>query len=95
MPLAMASFRKHWFIGVLLLLLVVWGVLGLAYVSGAEGVTVRVRGGQSATLDFMRDQEEPVVLGLTDSVGLELASDGSVPGELRGRVISLESVPVP
>ena len=91
----MAAFRKHWFLGILVILLAVWGALGLAYLLGAEGVTVRARGGQSATLDFMRDQEEPVVLGLTDSVGLELAGDGSESGLISGRIIGLESVPVP
>ncbi|EDM78424.1 hypothetical protein PPSIR1_06231 [Plesiocystis pacifica SIR-1] len=95
MQLSMASWRKHWFLGILVILLAVWGGLALAYLSGAEGVTVRARGGQSATLDFMRDQEEPVVLGLTDNVGLELADGGSEPGRVTGHIVSLESVPVP
>lgn len=93
----MSSFRRHWFIGLLLLLLGVWAVFGLAYLSGADGVTVRARGGQSVTLDFMRDQENPVVLGLAESVGLELETDGSTgapPGELSGVLIELEPVPL-
>ena len=91
----MAGFRTHWFLGILIIILGVWAVLGLAYLFGAEGVTVRVRGGQSATLDFMRDQEEPVVLGLTEDVGLELAGDGSNPGDLSGHIIDLQPVGFP
>lgn len=93
-PVDSVSFmRRHWFAGIWAILLLVWAGLGLAWLVGAEGVTVTSESGQSATLDFMRDQVDLPVLGLADGVGLEIEARAEAPGQLRASLLVLEPEP--
>jgi hypothetical protein len=85
--------RRYWFGWVWGILLFVWAGLGAAWLLGAEGVTVTADSGQSATLDFMRDQVDHPVLGLTPGLGLEIQESPTAPGHVQGALILLEPEP--
>lgn len=76
-------FLRHWFVGVFAIIGGVWLLAEVAWLTGAEGITFGNRYGPPATIDFMREQDRPVV-ALADGVGLELDMGGE---ELRGAVV--------
>ncbi len=87
----MQAFRRHWILGVFLILAVVWAITLGAYYFGADRVSFHNKfTGQDATIDFMRKYDRPVV-ELAENVGLELDKDAPA---LRGEIVKLESAPI-
>jgi hypothetical protein len=69
-------FRRHWFAGVFVIIAGVWTITLIAYAFGAGSVSFGNKfTGQRATIDFMRDNDH-VVVGLADGVGLQLDHGG-------------------
>lgn len=69
-------FRKHWFVGVFLILAGTWIVVEIAWLAGADGITFGNRYGPPATLDFQRGHDLPT-LAVGERVGLELDPDAN------------------
>lgn len=82
-------FMRHWFVGVYAIIGGFWLVTTVAWLVGAERITVGTRYGPPATIDFMRRHDRPA-LSLSDDVALSLYAKAAT---LSGSLIRVKPGP--
>jgi hypothetical protein len=85
-------FKRHWFVGVLAIVAVLWLVVGIAYSRGVTEFSVRSRSGQAVEMDFSRDLEVGYLSLERDAV-LEIETRPGTP--LRSSIYLTGPTPVP